>query len=98
MSMIWEHRLIWHDYVIEIIHTSDWCTQIGLDHLSIMCLSPERAALPFTETGYRSAFLRGDLIIQAGGAVDYVQAWLDAASQSAEWKAQAEAARQGSLF
>lgn len=98
MSVIWEHRLIWQDYVIELVHTANWCAQIGLDHLSITCLSPERAALPITETGYKSAFLHGDLIIRAGGAVAYVQAWLDEASQSSEWKAQAEAACQGSLF
>lgn len=96
MSMVWENRLVWQDYMIEIIHTSDWCAQIGLDQLSITCLSPERAALPFTETGYRSLFIPESHLIEAGGAVVYVQAWLDEASQSPEWKAQA--ARQGSLF
>lgn len=98
MSMITEHRLIWQDFVIEVIHTSDFCTQIGLDHLSITCLSPERAALPFTETGYRSCYLRGELIIRSGGAVAYVTAWLDEASQSRDWKDQLEKSRQGSLF
>jgi hypothetical protein len=98
MSVVWEHRLIWQDYTIEIMHTSNWCARIGLDHLSIMCLSPERAALPFTETANRSAFLQGELIIRACGAIAYVKAWPDEASQSPEWKAQAEAARQESLF
>lgn len=98
MSVVWEHRLIWQDYVIEVIHTVNWCAQIGLDHLSITCLSPERAALPITETGYKSAFLHGEKIIRAGGAVAYVQAWLNEATQSPEWTAQAEAARQGSPF
>ncbi len=98
MSMITEHRLIWQDFVVEVIHTSNFCAQIGLDHLSITCLSPERAALPFTETGYRSCYLRGELIIRAGGAVAYVTDWLDEASQSPEWQAQIEKSRQGSLF
>lgn len=98
MSMITEHRLIWQDFVIEIIHTSNFCAQIGLDHLSITCLSPARAALPFTETGYRSCFLHGELVIRAGGAVAYVTAWLDEASQSRTWADQLEKSRQGSLF
>ena len=98
MSMIFEHRLIWGDYTIEVIHTSDWCAQIGLDHLSITCLSPERAALPFTETGYKSHFLHGDNVIRAGGAVAYVTAWLDQASETPEWQAHVKKSRQGSLF
>jgi len=98
MTMVWEHRLVWQDHVIEIIHTCGYCRQIGLDHLSITCLSPERAALPFTETGYKSHFLHEGDVIMRGGAVAYVTAWLDEASQSTEWKAHVEASRQGSLF
>jgi len=96
--MITEHRLIWQDHVIEVIQTKNWCGQIGLDHLSITCVSPERAALPISNTGYKSQFTHADYIIRAGGAVAYVQAWLDDASQSLEWQAQVLAARQGSLF
>lgn len=42
--------------------------------------------------------LDADKIICAGGAVAYVEAWLNEATQSPEWTAQAEAMRQGSLF
>lgn len=98
MSTVWEHRLIWQDHVIEIIHTCGFCAQIGLDHLSITCLSPERAALPFTQTGFKSHYLHEGEVIRAGGPVAYVTAWLDEASQSPEWKAQVDKSRQGSLF
>jgi hypothetical protein len=54
--------------------------------------------LPISNTGYKSQFTHADYIIRAGGAVAYVQAWLDDASQSLEWQAQVLAARQGSLF
>lgn len=84
MSMTWEHRLVWQDYVI--------------DHLDITCVSPARAALPITETGYRSLFIDESHLIEAGGVVAYVTAWLEEASRSPEWRAQAAAARQGSLF
>jgi hypothetical protein len=53
MTTTWEHRLFWQDHVLEIIHTCGYCRQIGLDHLSITCLSPERAALPFTQRGLK---------------------------------------------
>ncbi|MBY5974932.1 hypothetical protein KUV28_21445 [Ferrimonas balearica] len=98
MTTTWEHRLVWQDHVIEIIHTCGYCRQIGLDHLSITCLSPERAALPFTGTGYKSQFLHESDVIMRGGAVAYVTEWLEEASQSSEWKAHVEASRQGSLF
>jgi len=97
MSMIWEHRLIWQEIIIDIRHVSNW-HKCDIDHLDITAVSPERAALPITETGYRSRFIHESYLIEAGGAVAYVQAWLHEASQSPEWKAQAEAARQGSLF
>lgn len=97
MSMVWAHRLIWQDYVIDIRHVSNW-HNCDIDHLEIKTASPERVAIPITETGYKSHFLHEGFIIEAGGAVAYVKAWLDEASQSPEWKAQVEAARQGSLF
>jgi len=97
MTMVWEHRLVWKDHVIDVRHVTNW-HNCGIDHLSITCLSPERAALPFTETGYKSHFLHESDVIMRGGAVAYVTAWLDEASQSPEWKAHVEASRQGSLF
>lgn len=82
---------------MEIRHTSRWLN-LDHDHVEIITVSPERAALPITETGYRSHFLHGQHLTEVGGPVAYVTAWLDAASQSTDWKARSEAARQGSLF
>jgi hypothetical protein len=98
MTTVCEHRLIWQGYVIEVRHSHDWCAQIGLDHLDITCVSPERAALPITETGYKSSFLHESRIICAGGAVAYVEAWLNEESQSPEWRAREAESRQLSLF
>lgn len=97
MSLTMEHRLIWQDRVIEFVHVHNW-HKCGIDHLDITCVSPERAALPFTETGYKSHFLDESRIIEAGGAVAYVRAWLDHDAQSDAWRAHVEAARQGTLF
>jgi hypothetical protein len=91
------YRLSWQDFTLEIRHTPRWLN-LDHDHVEIIAVSPERAALPITETGYRSHFLHGQLLTEEGGPVAYVTAWLDAASQAADWKARAEAARQGSLF
>lgn len=95
--MITEHRLIWQDHVIDIRHVSNWHS-CNIDHLEIRTASPERAAIPITETGYRSHFVCESNIIEAGGAAAYVRTWLDQDAQSPEWKTQAIAARQGSLF
>lgn len=99
MEMVCEHRLIWHEYLIEeVSHTSDWCGQIGLHHVSITCLSPDRAALPFTDTGYKAHFLHGDNIMRAGGAVAYVKAWLNNGAKGADWIAKRESDRQRTHF
>ena len=94
---VWEHRLIWQDYVIDIRHVSNW-HNCDIDHLEIKTASPEGAALPITGTGYRSHFLCESYIIDAGGAVSYVEAWLEEASQTPEWKAHVETSRQGVLL
>ncbi|MGA0546824.1 hypothetical protein ACO2Q1_16255 [Brevundimonas sp. VNH65] len=67
-------------------------------HIEIHVLSPARAPLPITETGYRSHFLPPVYVEDAGGPVAYVLAWLDQAAQSREWRDHVERSRQGSLF
>ncbi|MBL3575658.1 hypothetical protein JMK10_17720 [Rhodovulum sulfidophilum] len=96
--VVWEHRLLWRDYVIKIIHTCGWCRQQGVDHLSITCLAPDRAPLPITETGYKSHFLAEFEIAKAGGAVPYVEAWLNQEASTPEWHQQEQASRQMTLF
>ena len=67
-------------------------------HLEILSIAPARAALPVTETGYRSHFLSPVYIEQAGGPLAYALAWLDRAAAAPEWRKRAIAARQLSLF
>ena len=67
-------------------------------HLEIQAVSPKRAALPITDTGYRSQFLSPRLVEQAGGAVAYARAWLDEAAKAPAWKKRQESSRQLSLF
>lgn len=74
--------------------TSDY----AVAHLQIWAVKPERAALPITETGYRSHFLHPSFVDEAGGPVPYVLAWLDAEAQTPAWRHRADQARQLSLF
>lgn len=72
----------------------------GLDtaHLQIEAVTPERAMLPVTETGYRSHFTTAEAVTAMGGPVAFVLAWLDEEAASPVWQRQAEAARQLTLF
>lgn len=70
MTTATEHRIICQDHVIEIIHTRQYCAQIGPDHLLITCVSSEGAALPFAEIGYRSHYLNEAEVIRVGDPYD----------------------------
>ena len=94
------HTLEWQDLVIEVRYQPNW-TGEGEDtiaHFDITCIHPERHPLPFTETGYRSHFLRPELVEEQGGPVAFVVAWLAEASKAREWKDFIRANRQLSLF
>lgn len=56
------------------------------------------AALPITETGYRSHFLTPQEVERAGGPVALVVAWLNEAARNKGWKEAEEKARQLNLF
>ena len=92
-----QHDLSWRGVAIRIRHAVNWL-QSGHDHLEIETTSPERAALPITETGYRSHFLPTGEIEAMGGATAYVLAWLDEAAKGDAWRAQIDRSRQFSLF
>ncbi|NBA98558.1 hypothetical protein [Pseudomonas sp. R5(2019)] len=93
---------IWQGLTIETLHTPNWSeiyrTTYGyaLSHLQIS--AAERAPLPISATGYVSHFERADNIEAEGGAVAYVQAWLEHAAQSPAWIEAQQKARQLSLF
>jgi hypothetical protein len=69
---------------------------VGIDHIEVV--SVDRVPLPITGTGYKSHFISPERIAEFGTPVDFVMAWLDHATGSAEWiKAEFES-RQLSLF
>ena len=68
-------------------------------HLEVRSVLPENAALPITETGYRSHFMPiGTVESQYASTADFVVAWLDARAKSTEWKDQTIKSAQGDLF
>lgn len=96
ISSIFKSRIDWSGIEIEISYQPNW---LGVSaHLQISSITPERAALPITETGYRSHFLSAEEVEEAGGYVAFARAWLDHAAASQEWLAKCEAQRQYELF
>lgn len=96
-----QYSLRWRGIDVIIVYTPDF--HAGPDspyhhcHLEVMS-ERSRVPLPITETGYRSVFLPGGTIDDAGGPVRYATQWLDHAAKSKTWKAAEQAMRQGSLF
>jgi len=87
--------LIWRGITIHIRSEAGCFTMRDLCHFDIEAVSPERAKLPITETGYRSHFFYGELPEDVVGAVG---SWLDEEAESAEWKLHEASARQLSLL
>lgn len=93
------HRLEWNGILIEVRYDPCWgCLPDDIAHLEVETISPARAPLPFTETGYRSHFISPDAITAAGGPVAYVDVWLETASDTPAWREREQAARQFSLL
>jgi len=94
----------WQGIVLSVSYEPDWLElgtkfgDVSNAHLEIQAVTPERSALPITDTGYRSQFLSRTLIEQAGGPVAYAKAWLDHAAKAPAWKKRQEQSRQLSLF
>ncbi len=91
--------LIWSGITIHIRYEARYLGLADLSHLDIEAVSPERAKLPITETGYRSHFFNGsETVAEYGGPLGYVRAWLDAEAATPEWQSQVAASRQLDLF
>ena len=104
ISGIFVQRIDWNGITVEISYEPEWMGGFSevygepLCHLEIKSVSPERAALPVTETGYRSAFLAQSVVMQEGGPVAFVRGLLDEAAADPEWKQAQDEARQLALF
>lgn len=97
------HEIAWHDPItgqtvrIRITHSRDYLGQ-GQDHIEVESIAPKRAPLPITNTGYRSHFLPALELINAGGPVTFVTAWIEREAGAKAWRAAVDARAQGDLF
>ena len=82
---------------VRITHSRDYLGQ-GQDHIEVQSLTPAKAPLPITETGYRSHFISPLELINAGGPVTFVTAWLDREAKAKDWQKQVATRAQGDLF
>jgi len=101
---IFVQRIDWIGITVEISYEPEWLGGLTwafgepLAHLQVESVSPERAAPPVTETGYRSTFLARSVVTQGGGPVTFVRDWLDEAADDPAWKQAQDEARQLALF
>ncbi len=94
----------WQGIILSVSYEADWLNiaahggKLNTAHLEVRSIAPENAPLPITETGYRSHFIPAAMVKDAGGAIAFVQAWLDASAKSVTWKNYVAQSRQLSLF
>ena len=94
-------RRSWNGIEIEIRWQPDYCQFDdggSMAHLEIESISPPRAPLPITETGYRSHFVHAREVQDAGGPEAYVEAWIGHLAKSRAWQEAEFASRQLALF
>ena len=97
------YEIEWRDPVagttmrIRITHSRDYLGQ-GQDHIEVESMAPKKAPLPITETGYRSQFVSPLGLVNDGGPVVYVTAWLDREAKGKEWQKRQAVRSQGDLF
>lgn len=91
------YRFQWEGIEIEAIYRP---VQWGvIAHLEIESISPARAPLPITETGYKSHYHPcGTVEANGGDVVAQIVAWLDEEATKPEWRAHVAKSRQGELF
>ena len=76
-----KHTIVWRGITVEITFTPE---KFGMaDHVELR--TEDRAALPVTETGYRSHFVAVGTVEAHGGAVAFVTPWLDHEAERAGW-------------
>lgn len=92
------HTLEWRGIGISVSFERCYLACDYISHLQVESVLPEKAALPITETGYRSHFLHCGDVDAAGGPLAYVTTWLDAEAEQPDWREREQTARQMSLF
>ena len=91
------YRIVWRDTQIVIRHELDYLWK-GTSHIEVHVVRPKRAPIPITETGYRSHFIDTLALINEGGPVTFVTAWLNREVTSKVWQQRDFKLRQGDLF
>lgn len=90
-------KLVWRDVTCRVRHTPNYLSK-GWSHIEIIVVSPKKAPLPITETGYRSHFLDEDLLKKAGGPVTFFFDWIEREAATRAWAKAEFKWRQGDLF
>lgn len=67
-------------------------------HIEVRSISPERAPLPITETGYKSIFMTEPELAKQGGSLKYVTSYIEQEAKSKKWQKSLENSRQFNLF
>lgn len=91
------YKIVWRGILLVIRHELDYLWK-GTSHIEIHVVRPKHEPIPLTETGYRSHFIDTLELVNAGGAVTFVIAWLDREASSKAWQKRDVARRQGDLF
>ena len=76
-----QHKITWRGIAITITFKPDWLNVA--DHLEIR--TEGRVPLPVTETGYRSHFMPVGSVLAHGGAITYVNDWLEIEAKRIGW-------------
>ena len=83
---------------LHIRHTRDYLAQ-DQDHIEIeSAKGAARRSHPLSATGYLSHFMPALDLANAGGPVTFVDAWINRALASKEWRQTETKRRQGDLF
>lgn len=90
-------KLVWRDVTCRVRHTPNYLSK-GWSHIEIIVVTPKRAPLPITETGYRSHFLDEELLKKAGGPVRFFLDWIEREATTKAWAKADFKWRQGDLF
>lgn len=96
-EITWTNPATSERITIRITHAREYLSS-GSDHLEIESLRPKKAPLPITETGYRSHFIPALDLMNAGGPVTFVTAWINQEAKGKIWTKAATAKQQADLF
>ena len=93
----WRNPVTAETVQIRITHARDYLVS-GTDHIEVESLKPKKAPLPITATGYLSHFIPALQLINAGGPVTFVTAWIEHEARGKSWQKQTTTKAQGDLF